>query len=205
MEDNNNQNTPEPEKKNPIVEKLRQVRKKTLYIWIIALAVLFGSAAMMYSDQAGQTLEAQEMIESLEEEVEQLNDQYDILLSDHEELKSQLEEYQDQQAAIDELNGKLTELQKQYDTLKAENDKLKADNESLKSQLAEKTSSSQSSGTAGGRLVDNSDSDEMVWLSETGSKYHSIPDCGRMNPNNAWQVSRSSAEAQGYGACKKCF
>lgn len=138
-------------------------------------------------------------------EVGQLNDKYDTLVSDNEELKLQLEEYQDQQATIDELNGKLTELQKQNDTLKAENDKLKAENESLKSQLAEKTSSSQSSGTAGGRLVDNSDSDEMVWLSETGSKYHSIPDCGKMNPNNAWQVSRSSAEAQGYDACKKCY
>lgn len=205
MEDNNNQSIPEFKKKNPIVEKLKQVRKKTLYIWIIALAVLFGSAAMMYSAQAGQTLEAQETIESLEEEIEQLNDQYDALASDNEELRSQLEEYQDQQATIDELNGKLTELQKQNDTLKAENEKLKTENESLKSQLADKESSGQSSGNAGGRLVDNSDSDEMVWLSETGSKYHSIPDCGRMDPNNSWQVSRSSAEAQGYDACKKCF
>lgn len=45
----------------------------------------------------------------------------------------------------------------------------------------------------------------MVWLSETGSKYHSIPDCGNMNPNKAYQVSRSEAEAQGYEACKKCW
>lgn len=45
----------------------------------------------------------------------------------------------------------------------------------------------------------------MVWLSETGSKYHSIPDCGNMNPNKAYQVSRSEAEAQGYEVCKKCW
>lgn len=45
----------------------------------------------------------------------------------------------------------------------------------------------------------------MVWLSETGSKYHSIPDCGNMNPNRAYQVSRSEAESQGYEACKKCW
>ena len=44
-----------------------------------------------------------------------------------------------------------------------------------------------------------------VWLSATGSKYHSIPDCGNMNPDNARQVSRADAEAQGYEACKKCF
>lgn len=44
-----------------------------------------------------------------------------------------------------------------------------------------------------------------VWLSATGSKYHSIPNCGRMNPDNARQVSQSEAEAQGYTACSKCF
>ncbi|MCI6998655.1 MAG: MBL fold metallo-hydrolase [Eubacterium sp.] len=46
---------------------------------------------------------------------------------------------------------------------------------------------------------------EMVWLSETGSKYHNKPNCGRMNPDNAWQVSRSKAESMGYEACKKCY
>lgn len=205
MEENKNRSTSEFEKKNLIVEKLKQVRKKTLYIWIVALAVLLGSAAMMYSNQVEQTLEAQEKIESLTEELTQLNDECAVLVSDNEELESQLEKYQDQQITIEELNGTLTELQKQNDVLKGDNDKLKAENESLKSQLAEKEVASNSSETAGGRLVGESDSDEMVWLSETGSKYHSIPDCGRMNPNNAWQVSRSSAEAQGYDACKKCF
>lgn len=44
-----------------------------------------------------------------------------------------------------------------------------------------------------------------VWLSATGSKYHRIPDCGNMNPDNARQVSQAEAEAQGYTACSKCF
>ena len=46
---------------------------------------------------------------------------------------------------------------------------------------------------------------EMVWISETGSKYHNKPDCGKMNPNKAYQISRSDAESQNYGACKKCY
>lgn len=46
---------------------------------------------------------------------------------------------------------------------------------------------------------------EMVWLSKTGSKYHNKPNCGRMNPDNAWQVSRSDAESMGYEACKNCY
>lgn len=44
-----------------------------------------------------------------------------------------------------------------------------------------------------------------VWLSATGEKYHSIPDCGNMNPDKARQISEADAIAQGYTACSKCF
>ena len=44
----------------------------------------------------------------------------------------------------------------------------------------------------------------MVWLSATGSKYHSIPDCGKMNPSTARQISEADAIASGYSACSKC-
>lgn len=46
--------------------------------------------------------------------------------------------------------------------------------------------------------------EEMVWISATGSKYHSRPDCGQMDPSTSWQLSISEAEAQGYEPCKKC-
>lgn len=45
----------------------------------------------------------------------------------------------------------------------------------------------------------------MVWISATGSKYHSIPDCGNMNPDNARQETESQALSEGYEACKKCW
>lgn len=44
-----------------------------------------------------------------------------------------------------------------------------------------------------------------VWLSATGEKYHSIPNCGNMNPDKARQVSEADAIAQGYTSCSKCF
>lgn len=47
--------------------------------------------------------------------------------------------------------------------------------------------------------------DTYVWLSATGDKYHSIPNCGRMNPDKARQVTKSQAESSGYGACSKCW
>lgn len=46
--------------------------------------------------------------------------------------------------------------------------------------------------------------EEMVWISATGSKYHSRPYCGQMDPSTSWQLSVSEAEAQGYEPCKKC-
>lgn len=45
----------------------------------------------------------------------------------------------------------------------------------------------------------------MVWLSATGSKYHRIPNCGRMNPSKARQVSLEQAVAQGFERCKNCY
>lgn len=46
---------------------------------------------------------------------------------------------------------------------------------------------------------------EMVWLSATGEKYHSIDHCGRMNPAKARQVSLEDALNSGYGKCSKCW
>ena len=46
--------------------------------------------------------------------------------------------------------------------------------------------------------------EEMVWISATGSKYHSRSNCGQMDPNTSWQLPISEATAQGYEPCKKC-
>lgn len=45
---------------------------------------------------------------------------------------------------------------------------------------------------------------QMVWLSATGSKYHSKPNCGKMNPKKARQVPLSDAQ-KSYSPCSKCF
>lgn len=46
---------------------------------------------------------------------------------------------------------------------------------------------------------------QMVWKSATGSKYHSIPNCGKMNPNKAVQITVEQALSQGLEACSKCY
>ena len=47
--------------------------------------------------------------------------------------------------------------------------------------------------------------EDQVWVSATGSKYHSRNNCGNMNPDAATQMSRSEAEAKGLTPCKKCY
>ena len=50
-------------------------------------------------------------------------------------------------------------------------------------------------------------SDTMVWLSETGEKFHNQNKCGNMNPENATHVTLYEAKSKipGIEACKKCY
>lgn len=43
----------------------------------------------------------------------------------------------------------------------------------------------------------------MVWIPVSGSKYHRNPDCSNMN--GPTQVPLSTAQARGYGPCKRCY
>ena len=45
----------------------------------------------------------------------------------------------------------------------------------------------------------------MVWISKSGKKYHSAPDCGSMNPNNTTEITQGEAESKGLERCSKCF
>ncbi len=44
-----------------------------------------------------------------------------------------------------------------------------------------------------------------VYLSATGECFHSISNCGRMNPNRATRTTEREAIQQGYRRCSKCF
>ena len=52
-------------------------------------------------------------------------------------------------------------------------------------------------------LMDKSDSEEMVWISQSGEKYHDNPNCSGMNSPK--EVTRKEAKEQGYTACSKCY
>ncbi len=67
---------------------------------------------------------------------------------------------------------------------------------------AEEASVNEKQDTGGGNVQE---SQTMVWISETGSKYHSKNNCGTMNPDKATQVTESKAQSMGLEKCKKCW
>lgn len=61
-----------------------------------------------------------------------------------------------------------------------------------------------SSGNASGSSSAGTSPGTMVWLSATGSKYHSKNNCGNMNPEKARRVTLEEALSRGMGKCKTC-
>lgn len=71
------------------------------------------------------------------------------------------------------------------------------------------SSNNKSNNTSSNNTSNNNSSDsqsggsEMVWIPQSGSKYHSYSSCSNMK--NPSQVSKSDAESMGYEPCKKCY
>ena len=67
------------------------------------------------------------------------------------------------------------------------------------------SSSNKSSSSSSNSSVESTPVGGQVWISATGSKYHNKPNCGRMNPDKARQISLSEAKSRGFEPCSKCF
>lgn len=200
----------EPEKESRLQKAKQYILKNKVLVAITAcLVIIILAMTGTVSSAVNQRQELAEQYEDLENSYDSLSSQYHTIQSLYNDTKDEITNYQDQQDTIADLKAQLFELQEKYDTLFAEN-------EELKDQIAQSENSSGGgggTGSGGGILYipgsssgsANASGGDMVWLSATGSKYHNIPDCGNMNPNNARQVSKSSAEARGYDACSKCW
>ena len=185
-------------------------KRKKISISMILCVVLLITTGIFWSNSEENSKSyaaVQKQYDELKSKYDSVEKQFNAQEDEIETLKNENSEQQDQ---IESLEDKNSDLKEKVNTLRSEKKKLKTENASLKTK-AEKASSA-NSGSRGGMPVSNyssdssSDSEEtMVWLSETGSKYHSIPDCGRMNPDKARQVTESDAESMGYGRCHNCF
>lgn len=92
------------------------------------------------------------------------------------------------------------------------NDYTPGDAEDQGTQAVGSESKAESSESAQSQAVQSQTADtqdvgteDQVWVSATGSKYHSRNNCGTMNPDTETQMSRSEAEAKGLTPCKKCY
>lgn len=195
------------------------IRNKNLTQKLIAAIILYSFMLLLLTGCSNEKTEKlQKEMDQIVSEHEELQKNYDNLVEEYRDLSAEQEilqselqvkqeENQTLQTAIDDLNTQiaaLQPLQEQCSTLTAENESLKAQMASIQSaQTQNNTPASSNSGAQTASQTDNQGA--MVWLSETGSKYHRINNCGRMNPNKARQVSQVSAESSGYGRCSKCF
>ena len=65
------------------------------------------------------------------------------------------------------------------------------------------SSTSTSSPSTNGTSSSTTDSGSMVWIPNSGSKYHSRSNCSNMKTPT--QVTKSEAVSRGYDPCKKCY
>lgn len=163
---------------------------------------LQGRVASLESENTGYQAEKEALIDQydlLNDELEDAKNNIKSLEKTNTDLTNELKTYKDQQATIDSLNEKIA-------VLEGETQSYKDYVQVLEAQLAQNSQQASAVNTSASTGNDASTPiGDTVWLSATGEKYHNKPNCGNMNPNTARKISRSDAEAKGYGACKNCF
>ena len=115
-----------------------------------------------------------------------------------EEAEKKAKEEAERKAEAERLAKEEAERKAEEERLaKEEADRIAAEQE------AQQTANA-GSGESSGGYETTEPTGQMVWLSATGEKYHSINNCGRMNPANARQVTLESAQ-NSYERCSKCW
>lgn len=129
---------------------------------------------------------------------EQLDNNIAELDSQLEESKKQVEELQVKKDEADRIaKAEVERKAKEEAEAKAEAEKIAQEKQNSNNYV--------SSGNNGGSIQKETPIGTMVWLSATGKKYHSINNCGKMDPSKARQVTLESAQSQGFTACSKCY
>lgn len=161
-----------------------------------------------YSTLVQQKEELSSEIVSLDSQIEENKKEVKILEAKKEEADRVAKEKAEAEKRKKEEEEKKAKEEAER-IAKAEADRIaKAEAEKRAQEEAKKNAQQQSGNVSSVSGNSNSTSQtpigKMVWLSATGSKYHSINKCGNMNPNKARQVTVEAAKSQGFGPCSKC-
>lgn len=182
--------------------------KNTLKTLVIAASLLLncvlGGASYTYynhlAEQMDETASLQSQVSHLEGSVSDLQAQVDESQPTIDDLKAQVasltEEKTGLQSQVDTLTSQKADLQKQVDTLKA------GASSGFSSGSSSGGSSSGSSSSSVAAYSSSSDQSETVYVTNTGSKYHSAS-CRYLKKSQI-PMSLSEAKRQGYTACSVC-
>lgn len=179
--------------------------KNTLKTLVIAASLLLncvlGGASYTYyhhlAEQMNETASLQSQVSHLEGSVSDLQAQVDESQPAIDGLKAQVasltEEKNGLQSQVDTLTSQKTDLQKQVDTLKAG---------ASSGSSSGSSSSGGSSASVPAAYSSSDDQSETVYVTNTGSKYHSAG-CRYLKKSQI-PMSLSEAKRQGYTACSVC-
>lgn len=179
--------------------------KNTLKTLVIAASLLLncilGGASYTYyhhlAEQMNETASLQSQVSHLEGSVSDLQAQVDESQPTIDGLKAQVssltEEKNGLQAQVDTLTSQKADLQKQVDTLKAG---------ASSGSSSGSSSSGGSSASVPAAYSSSDDQSETVYITNTGSKYHSAG-CRYLKKSQI-PISLSEAKRQGYTACSVC-
>ena len=179
--------------------------KNTLKTLVIAASLLLncvlGGASYTYyhhlAEQMNETASLQSQVSHLEDSVSDLQAQVDESQPTIDGLKAQVssltEEKNGLQAQVDTLTSQKADLQKQVDTLKAG---------ASSGSSSGSSSSGGSSASVPAAYSSSDDQSETVYVTDTGSKYHSAG-CRYLKKSQI-PMSLSEAKRQGYTACSVC-
>ena len=179
--------------------------KNTLKTLVIAASLLLncvlGGASYTYyhhlAEQMNETASLQSQVSHLEGSVSDLQAQADESQPTIDDLKAQLasltEEKNGLQTQVDTLTSQKADLQKQVDTLKAG---------ASSGSSSGSSSSGGSSASVPAAYSSSDDQSETVYITNTGSKYHSAG-CRYLKKSQI-PISLSEAKRQGYTACSVC-
>ena len=183
----------------------RKFDKNTLKTLVIAASLLLncvlGGASYTYyhhlAEQMNETASLQSQVSHLEGSVSDLQAQVDESQPTIDGLKAQVssltEEKNGLQAQVDTLTSQKADLQKQVDTLKAG---------ASSGSSSGSSSSGGSSASVPAAYSSSDDQSETVYVTDTGSKYHSAG-CRYLKKSQS-PMSLSEAKRQGYTACSVC-
>ena len=183
----------------------RKFDKNTLKTLVIAASLLLncvlGGASYTYyhhlAEQMNETASLQSQVSHLEGSVSDLQAQADESQPAIDGLKAQVasltEEKNGLQSQVDTLTSQKADLQKQVDTLKAG---------ASSGSSSGSSSSGGSSASVPAAYSSSDDQSETVYVTDTGSKYHSAG-CRYLKKSQI-PMSLSEAKRQGYTACSVC-